>query len=159
MRSSVSIRKIAPVLLKVSLISEDEFVQGNESRSPIWQVQVKAKKARRGRNPQNGEELTIKAGKVVTFKPSNLFRKGLHTLIPGAVDGKTGYMESGRLKHAKTIGLKKDFLTVENQGVSLIPELIGMGYIRRCLDETDMDSGSPVYPSYLWDHRHSYYYS
>ena len=35
---------------------------------------VKAKKARKGRNPQTGKEMTIAARKVVTFKPSNVLR-------------------------------------------------------------------------------------
>ena len=35
---------------------------------------VKAKKKRKGRNPQTGEEITIAARKVVTFKPSTVLR-------------------------------------------------------------------------------------
>ena len=35
---------------------------------------VKAKKARKGRNPQNGKAMTIAARRVVTFKPSNVLR-------------------------------------------------------------------------------------
>jgi integration host factor subunit alpha len=35
---------------------------------------VKAKKKRRGRNPQTGETLTIDARRVVTFKPSAVLR-------------------------------------------------------------------------------------
>jgi integration host factor subunit alpha len=36
---------------------------------------VKSKRPRRGRNPHTGEELTIDARKVVTFKPSTLLKK------------------------------------------------------------------------------------
>ena len=36
---------------------------------------VVKKKARKGRNPQTGEDLIIDARKVVTFKPSNVLRK------------------------------------------------------------------------------------
>lgn len=36
---------------------------------------VMNKKARKGRNPQTGEDLIIDARKVVTFKPSNVLRK------------------------------------------------------------------------------------
>ena len=36
---------------------------------------VMKKKARKGRNPQTGEDLIIDARKVVTFKPSNVLRK------------------------------------------------------------------------------------
>ena len=35
---------------------------------------VKAKKKRRGRNPQTGEAMTIDARRVVTFKPSTVLR-------------------------------------------------------------------------------------
>ena len=35
---------------------------------------VKAKKARKGRNPQNGKAMMIAARRVVTFKPSNVLR-------------------------------------------------------------------------------------
>ena len=38
---------------------------------------VKAKKERKGRNPQTGEALTIDARKVVTFKSSAVLRKVL----------------------------------------------------------------------------------
>jgi integration host factor subunit alpha len=36
---------------------------------------VKAKKARKGRNPNTGKEMTIDAKRVVTFKPSTVLRK------------------------------------------------------------------------------------
>ena len=38
---------------------------------------VKAKKKRRGRNPQTGEDLTIDARKVVTFKASHKLRESI----------------------------------------------------------------------------------
>jgi integration host factor subunit alpha len=39
---------------------------------------VKAKKKRRGRNPQTGEALTIDARRVVTFKPSAVLRNAIN---------------------------------------------------------------------------------
>jgi integration host factor subunit alpha len=39
---------------------------------------VTSKKARRGRNPQTGENLTIAARKVVTFRPSTTLRDALN---------------------------------------------------------------------------------
>jgi len=36
---------------------------------------IKSKRARRGRNPQTGESIMIKARKVLTFKPSQILRK------------------------------------------------------------------------------------
>jgi integration host factor subunit alpha len=40
---------------------------------------VKAKKARKGRNPQSGADLTIAARRVVTFKPSNVLRDAVNS--------------------------------------------------------------------------------
>jgi len=42
--------------------------------SGFGKFNVKKKKARRGRNPQTGDELILDARKVVTFKPSGLLR-------------------------------------------------------------------------------------
>ena len=39
---------------------------------------VKAKKARVGRNPKTGEDVTIEARKVVTFSPSAVLRDDLN---------------------------------------------------------------------------------
>ena len=38
---------------------------------------VKSRKARKGRNPQTGEEIKIKASKTVGFKPAPNLKKGL----------------------------------------------------------------------------------
>jgi integration host factor subunit alpha len=40
---------------------------------------VKAKKRRKGRNPQTGEALMINARKVVTFKPSSVLRAAVNS--------------------------------------------------------------------------------
>ncbi|MFH1026207.1 MAG: integration host factor subunit alpha [Nitrospirota bacterium] len=40
---------------------------------------VKAKKARKGRNPKTGKEMTIAARRVVTFKPSNVLRDAVNS--------------------------------------------------------------------------------
>jgi integration host factor subunit alpha len=40
---------------------------------------VKAKKNRKGRNPQTGADLTIDARRVVTFKPSTLLKDALNS--------------------------------------------------------------------------------
>jgi integration host factor subunit alpha len=39
---------------------------------------VREKKARIGRNPQNGEEITISARRVLTFKPSQVLKNALN---------------------------------------------------------------------------------
>ncbi len=40
---------------------------------------VRDKKARPGRNPQTGREITISARRVLTFKPSVLLKKALNS--------------------------------------------------------------------------------
>lgn len=39
---------------------------------------VKSKADRRGRNPQTGEEITITARKILTFKPSQVLKASLN---------------------------------------------------------------------------------
>ena len=40
--------------------------------------EAKQKNARRGRNPQTGEAITIEARKVLTFKPSNVLKDAIN---------------------------------------------------------------------------------
>jgi len=40
--------------------------------------EVKQKADRRGRNPQTGEEITIEARKILTFKPSNMLKESIN---------------------------------------------------------------------------------
>ena len=59
-------------------IIKDDLNNGNDvmiSRFGKWTV--KAKKARKGRNPKTGKEMMIDARKVVTFKPSVVLRREL----------------------------------------------------------------------------------
>ena len=56
-------------LSKNSLIGGDDLLL-----SGFGKFNVKDKKARRGRNPQTGDELTLDARRVVTFKPSGILR-------------------------------------------------------------------------------------
>ncbi len=45
---------------------------------------VREKKARIGRNPQTGEEITISARRVLTFKPSQVLKNILNPAAPAA---------------------------------------------------------------------------
>ena len=45
---------------------------------------VREKKARIGRNPQTGEEITISARRVLTFKPSQVLKNILNPPPPAA---------------------------------------------------------------------------
>jgi integration host factor subunit alpha len=40
---------------------------------------VRQKRARRGRNPQTGDEITITQRKVMTFKPSQILKKQINS--------------------------------------------------------------------------------
>ena len=42
---------------------------------------VKEKNDRRGRNPQTGEELTIEARRVLTFKPSKMLKDAINGVV------------------------------------------------------------------------------
>jgi integration host factor subunit alpha len=54
---------------------KDELAKGKPVMiSGFGRWSVKAKRARRGRNPQTGEAMKIDARKVVTFKPSIVLR-------------------------------------------------------------------------------------
>ena len=57
-------------------IIKDDLDKGNDIMiSGFGKWTVKAKKARKGRNPKTGKEMMIDARKVVTFKPAIIFRK------------------------------------------------------------------------------------
>ena len=56
-------------------LSKDSLINGEDLLlSGFGKFNVKDKKARRGRNPQTGAELTLEARRVVTFKPSGILR-------------------------------------------------------------------------------------
>ena len=53
-----------------------ETLEGEENVkvSGFGNFVIRKKRARRGRNPQTGEEIEISARKVITFKPSNVLK-------------------------------------------------------------------------------------
>ena len=46
--------------------------------SGFGSYEVKSKPPRRGRNPQTGDSIILRARKVVKFKPSQLLRKAIN---------------------------------------------------------------------------------
>lgn len=63
------------MLEEVLDIIKGALQSGNELKIPRFGVfEVKAKRARKGRNPQTGESMILDARRVVTFKPSSLIR-------------------------------------------------------------------------------------
>jgi integration host factor subunit alpha len=56
-------------------ISKNTLIQGTDLLlSGFGKFNVKDKKSRRGRNPQTGDDLTLDARRVITFKPSGILR-------------------------------------------------------------------------------------
>jgi integration host factor subunit alpha len=47
--------------------------------SGFGNFEVKAKADRRGRNPQTGEEITIQARRILTFKPSAMLKTAINS--------------------------------------------------------------------------------
>lgn len=65
-------------LTKTSLIQGDDLLL-----SGFGKFSVRDKKARWGRNPQTGVPLTLKARRVVSFKPSGILREELNKRVGG----------------------------------------------------------------------------
>lgn len=61
----------------ISIVKEELAKGGDVTLSGFGKWQVRQKHARRGRNPQTGEELTIAPRKVVTFALSQVLRSEL----------------------------------------------------------------------------------
>lgn len=47
--------------------------------SGFGKFQVREKRARKGRNPQTGEEITISARRVISFKPSPVLKMAVNS--------------------------------------------------------------------------------
>jgi integration host factor subunit alpha len=76
--SSQEARKIVEGLFK---IMKDTLSQGEDLLiSGFGKFSVRRKKARRGRNPQTKERLTISALKVLVFKTSGVLRQRINSL-------------------------------------------------------------------------------
>jgi len=56
-------------------LSKGTLIKGSDLLlSGFGKFNVRDKKVRKGRNPQTGEDLTLEARRVVTFKPSGILR-------------------------------------------------------------------------------------
>jgi integration host factor subunit alpha len=61
-------------------LSKGTLINGSDLLlSGFGKFNVRDKKARRGRNPQTGNEITLDARRVVTFKPSGILRDKVNT--------------------------------------------------------------------------------
>jgi integration host factor subunit alpha len=61
-------------LIKESLEKEDKI-----KISGFGNFVVRKKRARRGRNPQTGDDIEISSRRILTFKPSQVLRAGLNS--------------------------------------------------------------------------------
>ena len=62
-------------------ISKNTLINGSDLLlSGFGKFNVKDKSSRRGRNPQTGDELTLDARRVITFKPSGILRDKINKL-------------------------------------------------------------------------------
>jgi len=69
-------KECVSIVESVFEIIKDDLDRGNDVMiSGFGKWMVKAKKQRKGRNPQTGEALMIDARRVVTFKPSSVLRE------------------------------------------------------------------------------------
>ncbi len=73
-------KKDSAVMMESFFAIMKESLEAGESIkvSGFGNFEVKQKDARRGRNPQTGEAITIEARKILTFKPSTVLKDAIN---------------------------------------------------------------------------------
>lgn len=72
-------KEAAEIVEAVFDIIKDTLAEGEAVKiSGFGNFVVKEKRSRRGRNPQTGEEISISARRVLTFKSSQVLRKSIN---------------------------------------------------------------------------------
>ena len=75
----VSKREAARIVEMIFDVIKETLERGeNVKISGFGSFNIQHKKPRRGRNPQTGEEITISARRVLSFKASNVLREQLN---------------------------------------------------------------------------------
>ncbi len=75
----VSKREAARIVEMIFDVIKETLERGeNVKISGFGSFNIQHKKPRRGRNPQTGEEITISARRVLSFKVSNVLREQLN---------------------------------------------------------------------------------
>ena len=78
-RVGFSKKESAELVEKVFAIIKDTLESGEKVKiSGFGNFVVRKKNARKGRNPQTGEEILLEARKVLTFKPSLVLKNTLN---------------------------------------------------------------------------------
>ena len=62
----------------IELLKDALATDGRVMLSGFGSYEVNFKEARRGRNPQTGEAMTLRPRRIVKFKPSQILRKALN---------------------------------------------------------------------------------
>ena len=79
--TGLSKKDSAEMMESVFAIMKESLEAGESIKvSGLGNFEVKQKDARRGRNPQTGEAITIEARKVLTFKPSSVLREAINII-------------------------------------------------------------------------------
>jgi len=75
----ISKTESAEIVESIFNILKETLEQGEKIKiSGFGTFTVKEKNARKGRNPQTGEGITISARRVLTFKPSQVLKRALN---------------------------------------------------------------------------------
>lgn len=78
--SNITLKESIEIVESVLDIVKETLENGETVKiSGFGSFIVKQKHARRGRNPQTGESITLDARRVLTFKPSNLLRDAINS--------------------------------------------------------------------------------
>lgn len=74
-------KKDSATMMELVFAIMKESIEAGETIkiSGFGNFEVKQKDARRGRNPQTGEAITIEARKVLTFKPSSVLNTAINS--------------------------------------------------------------------------------
>ncbi len=79
-RIGVSKRESARIVETIFDVVKETLERGDNVKiSGFGSFNIQHKKPRRGRNPQTGEEITISARRVLSFKASNVLREQLNS--------------------------------------------------------------------------------
>ena len=83
-RVGFSKKESAELVEQIFDIIKDTLAGGEKVKiSGFGNFVVREKNARKGRNPQTGEEIRLAARRVLTFKPSNVLKDELNELPVG----------------------------------------------------------------------------
>ena len=78
-RVGFSKKESAELVERIFDIIKDTLAEGEKVKiSGFGNFVVREKNARKGRNPQTGEEIRLAARRVLTFKPSNVLKDELN---------------------------------------------------------------------------------